>query len=51
MTTIPRSPLRDPELVEMLADDPELLALADAVAATRMAPPAAREPFGLPRLL
>jgi len=51
MTTIPRSPLRDPELVEMLADDPELFALADAVASTRMAPPAARERFGLPRLL
>jgi len=29
------SPLRDPELVEMLADSPELLAIADALVETR----------------
>jgi hypothetical protein len=29
------SPLRDPELVEMLADEPELLAIADALVETR----------------
>jgi hypothetical protein len=29
-----RSPLRDPELVEMLSDEPELLAVADALVAT-----------------
>ena len=35
-------PLRDPELLELLADDPELLAFADAVASTRSAAPAVR---------
>ena len=30
--------LRDPEVLELLADDPRLLALADAVAATQQAP-------------
>ena len=30
--------LRDPEVLDLLADDPRLLALADAVAATQQAP-------------
>ena len=34
------SPLRDPELVRMLADDPELLAIADALVETRREQPA-----------
>jgi hypothetical protein len=34
MSPTDRSPLRDPELVEMLRDEPELLALADALVAT-----------------
>jgi hypothetical protein len=34
MSPTDRSPLRDPELVEMLSDEPELLALADALVAT-----------------
>ena len=29
--------VRDPELLELLADKPELLAVADAVAATQVA--------------
>lgn len=33
-------PLRDPELVRMLADDPELLAIADALVETRRERPA-----------
>ena len=32
------SPLRDPELVEMLAEEPDLLALADALADTQQRP-------------
>src|SRR5207248_1342318 len=31
-------PLRDPDLLELLADKPELLAIADAVAATQQPP-------------
>ena len=37
-------PLRDPELLELLADDPELLAFADAVASTHPAATAGRQP-------
>ena len=39
-------PLRDPDLLELLADKPELLAIADAVAATQQPP---REPAVPPR--
>lgn len=39
------SPLRDRELVEMLADDPELLAIADALVETRRPRPGARPPL------
>jgi hypothetical protein len=38
MTTRTRSPLRDPELLEMLADKPELLAIADALVETSEPP-------------
>jgi hypothetical protein len=41
-TAVP--PLRDPELLELLADDPELFALADAVASTHPAATAGRQP-------
>jgi hypothetical protein len=37
-----RSPLRDPELVEMLSDEPELLAVADALVATNKPSPGRR---------
>jgi RNA polymerase sigma-70 factor (ECF subfamily) len=42
--------LRDPEVLELLRDEPELLALADAVAATQ-SPPAHRRLRTPPRLL
>jgi hypothetical protein len=38
------SPLRDPELVRMLADEPELLAIADALVETRREQPASEAP-------
>lgn len=41
--------VRDPEILELLKDDPELLALADAVGATQRPPAPARVRRALPR--